>query len=250
MATEFDWLYEGEGSADTSVDTGNEAVAQSDAPDVSDPAERRKQLEAMKDLGGTWAKLATEALASMDDRDKAASRAELVEQADELTVEGLSLLMAEFESVRLDPEVDPAEASQLSARVEAVKDALRAQVEADRVRDDARFLSALEASYRDPQLGWADETIAEKMANHKEELAEAQAFRAESDAIEESALWQLYQQQVRQQVREAQAIASLQEDRINRKREDGSYGPTAYDAELLAAGQKAEDDFIDSLVGA
>src|SRR5690349_2192253 len=113
MSSEFDWLLS---------EFGEEPE---EKVNVADPVERRKQLEALKERGGTWAQLATEALASMDDREKARAQEALVAEADELTVEGIAELVSAFEAA-----VGTEEAVELGQRVDAVKDALRAQVEA------------------------------------------------------------------------------------------------------------------------
>lgn len=174
---------ETEGSADSSGET--------ESPVVDDPT---PLLEALAQAGGDLGKLAADLLEQRKERLlRQEIEASYEALADSATEPVISDLLDRYETARVDPNADPSEVRKLAAMIEDAKEALRFR-ETQRIKaDDENYFRLLEAGLR--AEGYGDETVAQKLAEAREDFAAVESFRAGEfngepvDVLHESESW-------------------------------------------------------------
>jgi hypothetical protein len=225
---EFDWMNDSDSEPGDIGDTEQDPVLQ-----------RKAYLKSLSEAGGEFGKLASEALVSMEEREAAASKqAELVEAADGLLPESIDNLITEYESYigeEVEEGQETPELNALQARIEAVKDALRAQTMADKQKADERVVADLRASLSE----FDDATIEREVADFLEARKALYEFEATSDVLFENETWQAYEHMLWVRGRERKAADDEVQKRIN--------DPVKYDAELAEL-EAANDAVIDGVL--
>lgn len=201
-------------------------------PDPETVDGRRALLAQMIAVGGPMADMATDALEALDKREAEANvREAQLQAAAEVGPTGLAELVSVFESLRLDAEADPEEVRAAEQRVNAVKDALRAQVFAERAKADAIVIRQTEAYLRQKANVPADEPLPDYLQWEIDALKGRQgpdgktqilggqtqlaAFESGSDPLEDSPQWQAYRHDAWAAARERQAVIDFRNDRDN-----------------------------------
>lgn len=164
-------------------------------------------LQAISDAGedSPLGKMAADVLASREERtERAATEATHLSVADQLDPERVMQLLDQFEAARFDPDYDPAEVGVLNQRVDAVKDALRAQQRQDNEIQSERFLREMAA------LGLSEdksqEQVAEELADIREQMEATAEYEAGTDVLNDHPLMRAYEQS-RWEQRRAREVA-------------------------------------------